>query len=85
MSYAHQIAEQALQRALTRQTLAPQLTKEDLADHLAITDVVQPVVYAAQDKPRRRAYRPRANLKTIAFAEVLADGAAILAKKGSIQ
>lgn len=72
MTYAQEIAQQALQRALDRFELVPDRPAE-----------VVPIVYAAQAAPTRRRYRPRANLKSLAFEAVLADGRALLeAKQG---
>jgi len=73
MTYAQSIAQIALERARGRIEPVTECPTE-----------VVPILYAPQAIPTRRRYRPRANLKSIAFEAVLADGQALLeARQGS--
>ncbi|MNJ59589.1 hypothetical protein D3C77_552820 [compost metagenome] len=85
MTYAQEIAQKALQRAQERQqNPVHYLSRDNLAISIAeasAAGTVEPILYAAQPIPGRRRHRPRPNLKTMAFAAVLADGAALLAAK----
>lgn len=71
----------ALKRAQSRQGQAEPLTKTNLATAVAACASVEAHVYDPQPVPKRRRQRPKENLRALAFAEVLADGAALLEAK----
>lgn len=85
MTDAHRIAMEALQRAKCKRTnplrepskaeIARQL-EQALAERNCLA-----VVYAPQPIPSPKKPRPVTNLKALAFAEVLADGAALMAAR----
>ncbi len=82
MTYASEIAQQALQRARAQQLQpARPLGKSELARWLAeaYTPGVTPTLYAPQQAQVRRQQRRKASLRDLEFSRVLADGAALLA------
>lgn len=81
MTYAQEIAMNALKRALGRKDQVEPLTKANLATAIAECASVEAHVFDPQPAPARRRSRPKANLRAMAFAEVLADGAALLEAK----
>ncbi len=85
MTEAHRIAMEALQRAKCKRAKPlRELSKAEIAKQLqqALAERnCQAIVYAAQPKPAAKKPRPVTNLKALAFAEVLADGAALMAAR----
>lgn len=84
MTYAQEIAMNALKRAQGCLRQSEPLTKANLASVVADCIGVETKVYEPQPAPKRKQPRPLENPRAIAFAEVLADGAALLEAKVSV-
>lgn len=86
-SEAKRIAREALERAAAlRSTPAKAPSKAEILQRLEAARAscgTAVVLCPAQPAPERKQYRRPPNLKELAFAEVLADGAALLAARGA--
>lgn len=85
-SEAQRIAREALERVTARRAEpAKAPSKAELLQRLEAARAscgTVVVLCPAQPAPERKQYRRPPNLKEMAFAEVLADGAALLAARG---
>lgn len=85
MTEAQRIAREALERAAARRAApAKAPSKAELLQRLEAVRAscgTAVVLCPAQPAPERKQYRRPPNLKELAFAEVLADGAALLAAR----